>query len=176
MSAKKAAKPSANQTRLAGAALRAALGDEDLATLGFALDDSAEAPSPQFVFARVLDFLRSEAEAKREAARKNAAKRVPLIAPRYAPTLATAIHSTLTHRSAKDAFTWASIATAALHGAYMSGAPVVLSTHDAHPGSRSGVIIVDCRTPDDFADEKGNITGASVLARVKGEPKPKGGA
>lgn len=139
----------------------------DAKTLGFA-------DSPAQLMAGVLTFLHDSAEELREAQRKKAAMRVPLIAPRYAKTLAESIHAALNARGEGAAWAWGSVAMPALHSAYMSAGTATMSTHDAHPGSRAGVVIIDFRKLEDFADDAGTITAASVLARVRGEPKPKG--
>ncbi len=160
---KTAKKPTKNELRLAGVVLAVAVGPEDLATL--ALDGS---------FATFAAYLKGEASALRESRRKKAAARVPLVAPRYAKTLAQGILAMLAaHVAAKtQPAPWASLAQPALHAAYMAGSVPTLSTHDAHPGSRAGVVMVDLRKPEEFSTAAGELTFASVLARVTGEPRP----
>lgn len=167
MSAKKASKLSPAKVKLAaGAMIRAALSPEQQTMLGL-LDDAT-------ALDMVVELIRDDAKAKQEAARRKAAARVPLVAPRYAKTLAQGILATLTaHAGAKTVpAPWASLAQSALHASYMAASVPTLSTHDAHPGSRAGVVMVDMRKPEEFSTSAGELTFASVLARVTGEPRP----
>lgn len=127
---------------------------------------------PRATFGLVIETLKTLADERIADARRIAAARVPLISPRYATTLARGIHAVLTNRGEGGAFTWLSVTQQQLHAVYMTGDVPRLDAHDKHPGSRAGLVTIDCRRLADFATEQGEITLASVTARVKGEAKP----
>jgi hypothetical protein len=160
----------------ASAYLRDALTPEERHALGV----GAEADS---LFGALVEVLRVEARARMTKSAISAERRSPLIAERYASTLARGIVRLL-HLGTLPIPAdlpleggapkpWASVTKDVLHTAYMLGGVPALNTHDAHPGSRAGVFIVDLRDLSLFTTRDGkSVTSASVAARVAGKSKP----
>lgn len=158
--------------REAGTLLRQLLTIDEQHALGILTDGAT------FDFCATL--LRDLAKARIESKRISADQRMPLIGERYQKVLARGLAHAMgvtqaTPRSLASpelGFAWVSIAKPTLNTAYMIGSVPALTTHEAHPGSRSGVFIIDLRDLGPFASHAGFITLASIAARVEGKAKP----
>lgn len=141
------------------------------AALGFA-GDASGAHVLERVADEIVETLRTLAQSRIATKRNEAERRSPLVEARYAKTLANGISRALLGLTKVEGAQWASITRNALHSAYMLGSNLDMTTSSAHPGSRAGVLVVDLRKVEDFAGQDGVVTSASILARVRGEPKP----
>jgi len=164
---KKNVDPIATARAQLGAALRSLLSTDQLARLAVywkheSWDDERAGAAAAAGLADVV----SKAE---EAERNARERRVPLIGDRYATTLARGISDELARPRAGS---WASVDRRDLERAYTIGSSPMLARHETHPGSRAGLIVVDLRDLDAFAGRDGKRSELTVLARVKGDPKP----
>lgn len=153
--------------KTASAYLRDALTLDERHALGVA----SEADS---LFDACVELLRVEARARMTKNALTAEQRSPLVGERYASTLARGLFALLNvSQPGLNVKPWASVTKDVLHTAYMLGAVPALVASDAHPGSRTGLFVVDLRNLGDFAERSGpSITLASVAARVAGKAKP----
>lgn len=132
----------------------------------------------------VVELLRKLAAERIAAKRDEALARSPLIAERFQSTLARSIARAFavgpvsvsrtvdSARGQLGAAQWGRVVKSALQTAYMTGGPAEVALSEAHPGSASGVVVVDLRDLAAFADRDGLISAPSILARVKGAPRP----
>lgn len=164
--------------KTASAYLRDLLTPEERHALGV----GAEADS---LFDACVVFLRDAARERMTKNALSAEQRSPLIGERYASTLARGIIRLLHSGTMPTTFeaskplaggapkAWASVSKDVLHTAYMLGGVPALDASDTHPGSRTGLFVVDLRDLSPFTTRDGkSVTAASVAARVAGKSKP----
>lgn len=160
--------------RSMGKGLAALLTDAERGQL-YPLD--AADPTKEGLANAALQVLRAHCARMLEAKAIAGERRVPIVGEKFAGVLARMLYQSVTwfdSTTKKAPGQWASVWKSTLEVAYDAGTVEgrQLTLTEEHPGSKSALIIVDLRDRAAFATKDGHVTFESVLARVKGDPKP----
>lgn len=125
-----------------------------------------------------VQVLRAHCARMAEAKALAGERRVPIVGEKFAGVLARMLFQQVdwSHPDRATGLPWALVFRSTLEVAYEQGTVEgrQLQLSETHPGSKAGAIIADLRDRTAYADQSGKVSFESVLARVKGDPKPKG--